>query len=211
MARDYGVNTTMVTEDSLLGDHPPIIKSGTILSGEDLTLGAVLAVNSDGKNLGLDLETEVETEELVADAGGATQVFEGFLANGGVVPGSVTISATVGAAAKTMTDNGKGKLAGAGVGVGTIDYASGYYWLSYSTAPDDDTAVAAAYSHDAAGQAVAVGVLLEAIDASEADEAGLVLLHGVVNTDDLVWPDSITADQKARALNQLAAAGIHAL
>lgn len=210
MSRDYGVTVEAVTRDSLLGDHPPVIQAKTILSGENLGLGAVLAVNSAGKFLGLDLEPAVAAEELVADAGGSLKIFEGHLANPGVVPGSVVISATVGAAAKTMSDAGNGKLSGTG-GTGLIDYDSGYYRLLFGTAPDDNTAISAAYSHDAAGTARAAGVLLEAIDASAGDEAGLVLTHGVVTAEDLAWPADITEAQQARALTQLAAAGIHAL
>lgn len=210
MSRDYGVTVEAVTRDSLLGDHPPVISSGVIASGQDLGLGAVLAVNADGEFVGLALETEVEAEELVADAGGTATVFEGHLANPGVVPGSVVISATVGAAAKTMTDAGNGKLSGT-AGAGLIDYDSGYYRLLFGTAPDDNTAISAAYSHDAAGTAKAASVLLEAIDASLADEAGNVLVHGVVTAEDLAWPEDISEAQQARALTQLAAAGIHAL
>jgi len=127
-----------------------------------------------------------------------------FVAQGQVV------DATVGAAAKTLTDAGNGKLSG-NAGAGLIDYASGYYRLIFTTAPDDDTAITADYSHDAAGAAVAAAVLLEAIDASLADEAGNVLAHGVVTADDLIWPANITAAQKTRALAQLAQAGIRAL
>ena len=210
MSRDYGVTTEAVTRDSLLGDHPPVMKSGVLLTGEVLALGAVLALDAAGKYVGLDLEAAITAESLVADAGGALTVFEGFLAHGGVVPGSVAVDATVGAAAVAMSDDGKGKLAGTG-GTGVINYVSGYYRLIFGTAPDDNTAITADYAHDAAGQAVAAGVALEAIDASAADEAGQVLLHGVVNADDLVWPADIIADQKTRALNQLAIAGIIAL
>ena len=210
MSRDYGVTSEVVTRDSLLGDHQPVMKSGIILSGENLALGAVLAQDADGKYVGLDLEASISAESLVADAGGTLTAFEGFLAHGGVVPGSVTIHATVGAAAKTLVDNGAGKVSGT-AGSGLIDYASGYYRLIFGTAPDDNTAITADYGHDAAGLALARAVLLEAIDASGGDEAGLVLAHGLVNADDLAWPAAITAEQQARALNQLAAAGIHAL
>lgn len=210
MSRDYGVTVEAVTRDSLLGDHPPVIRSRVIAVGQNLGLGAVLAKTAAGKFVGLALETEVEAEELVADAGGSLKIFEGYLVNSGVVPGSVEISATVGAAAKTMTDAGNGKLSGTG-GTGLIDYDSGYYRLIFPTAPDDNTAISAGYSHDTAGTAKAASVLLEAIDASLADEAGNVLEHGVVTAEDLAWPEDISEAQQARALTQLAAAGIHAL
>jgi len=114
--------------------------------------------------------TDVAAEELVADAGGATTVFEGFLANGAVVPGSVVIDATVAAAGVQMTDDGAGKLSGDGVGAGLVDYASGYYRLIFDTAPDDDTAITADYEHGAIQ--VQAGLLAEFVSAT----SGWVLL-----------------------------------
>ncbi len=102
--------------------------------------------------------TEVSAESLVADAGGTLKVFTGVLAHGAVDPGSVAIAATVGAAAVAMTDDGNGRLSGTG-GKGFIDYASGYYSLHFGTAPDDDTAITADYSHGAA--AVVAGTLVK--------------------------------------------------
>ncbi len=211
MARDFGITSASVTPVALEGGHPIITKPGTLLSGESAAKGQVLGKDADGKYVVLDLEPAVADEELVTDAGGSLKVFEGFLANSGVVPGSVVIDATVGAAAKEMTDDGKGGLAGAGVGVGFIDYTSGYYRLIFTTAPDDDSAITASYSHNAAGKAVAAAVAPEAVDASAADEAGVFIVHGEVYKTALVWPDSISAAQKARALEQLEAAGVYAL
>lgn len=108
--------------------------------------------------------TAVEAESLVADAGGTAKTFTGMLAHGAVVPGSVTIAATVGAAAKAMTDDGQGRLAGTGVGSGFIDYGSGFYHLVFSTAPDDDTAVTADYAHGAV--AIPAGTLTEYVSAT---------------------------------------------
>ena len=210
MTRDYGVGSDTVTPVALEGGHPLIQKSGTILSGEDLAKGAVLAEDSDGKLVGLDLEVVIADEELVADAGGSATVFEGFLANEGIIPGSVTIKATVGAAAKDMTDDGKGGLAGSGVGIGFIDYASGYYRLIYDTAPDISTSIDADYTHDVDGKAVPVGVLPEAVDASGGDEPASYIAHGELYLTALGWPASITAAHKARAIKALAQAGIFA-
>ncbi|MBU4278181.1 MAG: head decoration protein [Proteobacteria bacterium] len=210
MARNYGVTSDSLTPVALEGGHPIITKPGTLLSGENAAKGQVLGQDADGKYVNLDLEPAVADEVLVADAGGSLKVFEGLLVNPGVIPGSVTIGATVGAAAKEMTDDGKGGLAGAGVGFGFIDYASGYYRLIFTTAPDDDSAITAGYSHDAAGKAKAAAVAPEAVDASSADEAGVFIVHGEVYKAALVWPDSITDAQKARTLEQLETAGVYA-
>ena len=103
--------------------------------------------------------TAVADEELVADAGGALTMFEGTLANTGVMPGTVAIAATVGAAAKAMADDGNGNLFGEGVGTGIIDYATGYYRLNFDTAPDDDTAITASYNHQTVGPKMFEGTL----------------------------------------------------
>lgn len=108
--------------------------------------------------------TAVNDESLVADAGGSLTVFAGLLANGQVTPGSVSIAATVGAAAKAMADDGLGRLSGTG-GKGFIDYGSGFYSLHFTTAPDDNTAITADYSHGAA--AIPAGVLVGYNSASD--------------------------------------------
>ncbi len=211
MARDYGVTSDSLTPVALEGGHPIITKPGALLSGESAAKGQVLGKDADGKYVNLDLEPAVADEELVADAGGTLTVFNIQLANPGVIPGSVTIGATVGAASKEMTDDGKGVLSGAGVGIGFIDYVSGFCHLVFDTAPDDDSAITAGYSHDAGGKAKAAAVAPEAVDASAADEAGVFIVHGEVYKAALVWPDSITDAQKARALEQLEAAGVYAI
>ena len=109
--------------------------------------------------------TAVAAESLVADAGGSTTVFEGFLANGDVKPGTVTIDATVSASGVEMTDDEKGKLSGTGSS-GFIDYASGYYRLIFGTAPDDDTAITADYQHGAV--MIEAGVFTEIVSATSA-------------------------------------------
>ncbi len=44
MAQDFGVNSTEYQDKPFLGDHPPIIMPGTLLSGEDLVSGTVVGV-----------------------------------------------------------------------------------------------------------------------------------------------------------------------
>lgn len=108
--------------------------------------------------------TAVSAESLVADAGGSATEFKGVLAHGGVVPGGVTINATVGSVAKALTDDGQGRLSGSG-GKGFIDYASGYYDLLFTTAPDDNTAITADYHYGAAN--VLAGRLVNYVSATD--------------------------------------------
>ena len=152
------------------GDEKVIVRRGRefLFKASGLTqanLGDPAYVSDDETLVAAVTGTAVADEELVADAGGATKVFEGFLANDDITPGSVTISATVSAAGVALADDGKGALVGAGA-AGFIDYASGYYQLSYDTAPDDDSAITADYQHSAV--MIQAGVFTEILSATSA-------------------------------------------
>jgi hypothetical protein len=59
------------------------------------------------------------------------------------------------------------------------------------------------------GTQIAAGVLIEAIDATLTDKAGLIVArHAVVADKVVVWPAGITAPQKAVAIAQLESVGI---
>jgi hypothetical protein len=189
------------------GDHQ-VLRAVTVAGGQTLAAGAVLAEVA-GKVQALDLE-QAAAAEVLAAGDGAVKVFTGLLAQGGVVPGTVAVSATIGGAALAMSDDGRGRLSGEGVGKGSLDYGSGCYRLEFDAAPDNATDITADYSHDNGGAALAAAVLLEDIDASAGDEPGSALAHGEAVSDALAWPDGISDEQKARALNQLASAGIYA-
>ena len=66
--------------------------------------------------------------------GSDKKVFSKTLAYSPVIPGTVTVSATIGAATVTATDDGHGTLSGTGVS-GTIDYDTGAISVTYTTAP----------------------------------------------------------------------------
>ncbi len=54
------------------------------------------------------------------------------------------------------------------------------------------------------GSQKAYGIMVLAVDASSADQAGAaVVREAIIDPDSLVWPDDITADQKAQALIDL--------
>jgi hypothetical protein len=63
-----------------------------------------------------------------------------------ILPGSVTVTATVGAVGVTMTDNRAGVLVDPlGVDAGTINYVTGAITLTYAVAPDNATNVLASW------------------------------------------------------------------
>jgi hypothetical protein len=63
-----------------------------------------------------------------------------------ILPGSVSVAATIGAAAVTVTDNSAGVLDdGTATHTGTINYATGAIDIDYGTAPDNATNVVASW------------------------------------------------------------------
>jgi hypothetical protein len=59
------------------------------------------------------------------------------------------------------------------------------------------------------GSETAAGVLVHSVDASAADQPGVIIArHAICSDKGLVWPGSITGPQKAAAINQLKALGI---
>lgn len=61
-----------------------------------------------------------------------------------IVPGSVSISFTVGGASYTATDDGNGNISTTEVS-GTIDYKTGNLNLTFTTAPDNGTSINVSY------------------------------------------------------------------
>lgn len=59
------------------------------------------------------------------------------------------------------------------------------------------------------GSEVAAALLLGGLDAAAGDENGVFVVHGEALDAFLVWPDGITAAEKAAARAQLKAAGIY--
>ena len=209
MAGVLGITVNTTTEPSqLFAGEERILKNVTIKAGEGAALarGTVLAIGTDGKYYVLDLEAAVTAEVLMAGTG-AVKTLANCAASGKLVPGTVTIKSTVGAAQKTITDDGFGRLADA-QHKGIVDYESGWIEMAFTAAPDNSTNVTVDYyKRGATGVASAVAANSEAVDCTADKVIPAVMLAGVRSAD-LVWPDSITDPQKARAIQQLRAAGI---
>ena len=85
------------------------------------------------------------TGEVIEAGDGTTTGFAGTFDYSIVNPGTVTVYATVGGNSVSMTDDSHGKLSGT-AGNGWIDYSTGAYYLTFSTAPDSGTNVTADYN-----------------------------------------------------------------
>ena len=77
---------------------------------------------------------------------GTLKAFSGTLSNTLIVPGSVTFTVTVSAAAVTITDNGQGVLSGTNV-AGTLNYQTGAWTLVTVAALDNSSSILAVYRY----------------------------------------------------------------
>lgn len=125
-----------------------ILEALKAITAETIGTGDPAATEVTGETIGTGEAAATEITAEVIGTGDASQtLYTGFFANDDIEPGSVEITATVGAAPATMTDDGAGRLAGA-AGAGTVDYETGLFVAVFSTAPDGGpTDVLADYNH----------------------------------------------------------------
>lgn len=88
------------------------------------------------------LTNVVITNEVEATSDGTTVSFSGTFLHSPIIPSTVTVTA----GAVTATDNGAGRLSGAGVS-GTLNYQTGDFTLTYTVAPTNGTQVKATYTY----------------------------------------------------------------
>lgn len=98
------------------------------------------------KTFGTSRSKASATANPSAAPNGTLKAFSGTLSNTLIVPGSVTITVTISAAAVNITDNGQGVLAGTNV-TGTINYQTGAWTLVLVTAPDNSSSILAVYRY----------------------------------------------------------------
>lgn len=79
--------------------------------------------------------------EVIATGNGTTVTFSGSFAHQNIVPGTVTVTA----GAVTGTDS-NGRITGAGIVTGTINYGTGVFAITYSVAVANATNITANYS-----------------------------------------------------------------
>ena len=200
-------------QTSVRAGETSIQKKEAIASGEgSLKAGHVLAQGFDQKFYALVKATAVTAEVIAAQSEGPAVTFTGNLANRLVVPGSVTIKATIGAAEVELTEDGHGSLSG-DAGSGTLSYGedgSAAFSVTFDTAPDNPSNITADYEHGAASlKHIPAGVLLEDADATSAEVSAQVLRLGEARSAALTWPASITATNKAQAIADMAKKGLY--
>ena len=90
--------------------------------------------------------TTALTGEVIGAGDGTTTAFSGTLAHALVRASSITIHYTISSTDYTATDDGAGNISGPSVS-GTINYTTGAWTLTFTTAPDDATNITADYSY----------------------------------------------------------------
>ncbi len=195
-------------------DQSPIQTTEVVKAGEgELQAGAVLAEAFDGGLYALAAASAVAGEVVGAGDGTTTQ-FSATLANRPIIPGTVTVTAPIGGAGSTLTEDGRGNLVGAD-GSGVITYGDdgeAQISLTFTTAPDNGADITVDYEHGSPTlKHDPIGVLLHDVDATSADVEAEVARGGAVRLDALVWPAGISDANKTWALAQLAKRGVHAV
>ena len=150
--RTYVTNQTQFVEvfgnpDSTIG-YESYAALQYLRRGRQLWFVRIVGESAAAAEYTAQMATEVEDETIDDTPNGVLKEFSGTLDNGaeGIVPSTITITATVGASPVTITDDGAGALAGTGV-TGTITYSTGAWTLVFTTEPDDTTDILADYSY----------------------------------------------------------------
>ena len=86
------------------------------------------------------------TGEVLASGDGSTTSFSGTITNTPIKPGTISVGYTIGGTAYTATDDGNGNISGTDCS-GTINYDTGAWTLTFTTAPDNATNITAGYTY----------------------------------------------------------------
>ena len=145
-------------------DHITVTTAGTPVQGPNVPIPDGFAVsliyhpNNTG-NIGIGksspaaLLNKAISGEVIGSGDGSTTSFSGTLVHPPVVAGSITIHYTISSTAYTATDDGAGNISGTDCS-GTINYSTGAWSLTFTTAPDSGTNITADYTVDAPGAVI---------------------------------------------------------
>lgn len=190
-----------------------------VLSGQNLSLGAVIGKATKSVPTTGTLETG-SNGECTGVSGGAKTQFGTYkatciTANAVDADGVWRIEApdgtVLGDLTVTMGTSGTGSFTDPQINL-TISYATGYNSVDdcFTIEVEAGSGKVVEVDFDAVdGSQNAYGFVIAAYDASSADVDGVAIVrNAIINSDNLVWPDGATEDQKDAALAELKAAGI---
>lgn len=117
--------------------------------------------------------------ESIGTGDGSTTSFSHTTANLPVEPKSVSVKYTISGTSYTGTDDGEGNITGTDL-TGTINYDTGDVSLTFSSAPDNGTAITMDYSYYTNGSGV---------DVSQAKDGFIgIIINGITNSTVYITP-----------------------
>lgn len=167
---DHNANlgsTSSIEKVITVGDFPHITRSYDLVTGlgADLDPGRIMALSVDGTAYPFGDSYTFE----IAVGDGAALDFTGKL--GPVEPGTVSITDVT----ETFTDNMDGTLTGDATGTGVVNYATGFYKISFNAAPVNLGTISATVKNCMKGPLIN--------QAFTADGVVDVCVHGPVNNE----------------------------
>lgn len=127
-----GVQLMNVTKNALFG--------GLVVTDSTVTAFSEGVSSKDT----FDFVPTIEDEDL-GDGDGVVKVFSGTLNNIPVVESTLSIDYIIGGTPYTASDDGAGNITGTEITTGSIDYVTGDWSITFTTAPDDTTDILATY------------------------------------------------------------------
>lgn len=228
MAQKFGMTERTFEDRHFVGDHPPVFLPGTLSGGSHVS-GTVCGITG-GKQVQLDLGSPAVAAQGTISMGGIAEADETFVIDDQTFTwkasrsgeGEVAIGADAEESAENIVTAVTADLAtveaeqdGSDVVItaavaGTAGNAVVLTTASTNMTVDGDGTLGGTTEGAAAvDQQDAACILLGDVDASEADEAAVFMVHGVAIDHYLTWPDGISSDQKATAIADLQAVGIY--
>lgn len=140
-------NTDPATGDEVYDKVLDVTTKGTFILTSNF-FDTILFSFFNGALFGENIQNDVAISDVLLGVGdGATTAFNGTQTPVPVKENSVSIEYVIGGTTYTATDDGSGNITGTDITSGSIDYTTGAYSITFSTAPDTGTNILLDYTN----------------------------------------------------------------